>query len=88
MEIVCCFIKFFLSIFESMSQFLPRSSYSPPAQPQIPQTTSLESPTPVPVVARQNIEQQNLHINMNRRKWANAPFKKKYPAFCPISETN
>lgn len=65
MEIVLCFIKFFLSIFENMSQFLPRSSHSPPAQPQLPQTTDLESPTPVPVVARQNIEQQNLHINMN-----------------------
>ena len=43
-------------------QLLPRLSHSPPTQPQPSQTTDLESPpvTPVPVVARQNMEQRNL----------------------------
>ena len=65
MYIVRCFIEFLLSILESMSQLLPRSSHSPPAQPQLSQSIDLESLTPVPVVARQNIEQRNLHINMD-----------------------
>ena len=26
--------------------------------------------------------------NLRERKWANAPFKKKNPAFCPFSQTN
>ena len=65
MYIVRCFIEFLLSILESMSQLLPRSSHSPPAQPQLSQTTDLESQTPVPVVVRKNIEQRNLHISMD-----------------------
>ena len=45
-----------------MSQLVPKSSHSPPTQPQPSQTTDLESPpvTPVPIVARQNMEQRNL----------------------------
>ena len=27
-------------------------------------------------------------IQNSRRKWANAPFKKTNPAFCPTSQTN
>ena len=45
-----------------MSQLVPKSSHSPPTQLQPSQTTDLESPpvTPVPIVARQNMEQRNL----------------------------
>ncbi|KAK4566571.1 hypothetical protein RGQ29_002728 [Quercus rubra] len=66
MNSVHSFKEFLLSIrlytHVAMSQLLPRSAHSPPTQPQPSQTTDLESPpvTPVPVVARQNMEQRNL----------------------------
>ena len=59
MDISLRFREFLLSILTFMSQLLPRSSHSPPAQPQPSQTTDPEATPVTPVVAEQNIKLQN-----------------------------
>ena len=59
MDISLRFKEFLLSILTFMSQLLPRSSHSPPTQPQPSQTTDPEAPPVTPVLAEQNIEQRN-----------------------------
>ena len=56
MDISLRFREFLLSILTFMSQLLPRSSHSPPTQPQPSQPTDPEA---TPVAAEQNIEPQN-----------------------------